>query len=416
MSTISISQESSPPILTVFISSLLVLGNVLGVGVLALPISAGLGGFFPALLGIIFIWLIMLFSAWLIAYRIDTTKKNFDIPSFFRDELGTAAKWIAIACNLLILYGVLVAYLSGIATMFTHLYAELANYQTLIMIIYFCILISLIIFGIGILRKGMSLVMSALWICFLVMIVTGFGAFDPDLLLFKDWKYLPVCLPIAVSAFHFHNIIPTVSKSLNYHKMATYKAIFIGIFLGLIINLLWVIVVLGTLPENFAGTESIVYADIHSLTANVPMSHVLQNQCFTLSALIFAVLSVTSSFITNGAGLFGFIRDLCYIYWKTENKLIVSCLSFIPPFVVVLIYPDLFLYALSLVGGVGEDVLFALLPGIIIIKLSHTFMKKRQTLRIVGYIMTIASVFVLCFVLAQKFGLITLAPPSLHLK
>ncbi|MCF7790896.1 MAG: hypothetical protein K9M56_02735, partial [Victivallales bacterium] len=232
----SISQENLTPSKTsIFVSSLLVLGNVLGVGVLALPISSGLGGFFPALAGTVLIWCIMLFSAWLIAYKIDSTKKNFDLPSFFKDELGTVAKWIAIGCNLLILYGVLVAYLSGISTMMAHLFSDLANYQTLVMIIYFCILISLIVFGIGILRKGMSIVMIAVWACFFIMIITGFGDFQPDFLLFTDWKFFPICLPIAVSAFHFHNIIPTVSKSLNYHKPATYKAIFIGVFLGLLI-------------------------------------------------------------------------------------------------------------------------------------------------------------------------------------
>ena len=55
----------------IFMSSLLVLGNVLGVGVLALPIASGLGGFVPAVIGIFVVWLIMLFSAWLIVYRME---------------------------------------------------------------------------------------------------------------------------------------------------------------------------------------------------------------------------------------------------------------------------------------------------------------------------------------------------------
>ena len=221
MSTAVVSQKGSPSIGTIFVSSLLVLGNVLGVGVLALPISAGLGGFIPALFGIILVWLMMLFAAWLIAYRIDENKKNFDIPSFFKDELGTTAKWIAIACNLLILYGVLVAYLSGISTMMAALYSELANYQYLITIIYFCIVVSLIVFRLGIMRKGMSAIMIVLWVCFFIMCYTGLGDWHGKLLTYVDWKYLPICLPIAVSAFHFHNIIPTVSKSLNYNKPAS---------------------------------------------------------------------------------------------------------------------------------------------------------------------------------------------------
>ncbi len=421
MSTSIAINKNTPKNSAIFISSLLVLGNVLGVGVLALPISAGLGGFIPALFGIVIVWCMMLFAAWLIAYRIDENKKNFDIPSFFKDELGTTAKWIAIACNLLILYGVLVAYLSGISTMMAALYSDLAHYRFIITIVYFCIVVSLIVFGLGIMRKGMSLIMIVLWICFFAMCFTGLGDWHSKLLTYTDWKYLPICLPIAVSAFHFHNIIPTVSKSLDYNKPATYKAIFIGVFLGLIINLAWVLVVLGTLKENHAGVTSVIYAQVHNLTANVPMTEILHNKTFEFSALIFALLSVTCSFMANGAGLFGFITDLCTDYLKTDNKLLISILAFAPPIIIALIYPEIFLVALSLVGGVGEDVLFALLPGVIIVKIAHSFIKNKEKLAlskwmiIVGWIMIILSTFVLIFVLGQKFGLINMQPPNLKM-
>jgi tyrosine-specific transport protein len=415
------SQKNSPAASTIFVSSLLVLGNVLGVGVLALPISAGLGGFIPALFGIVLVWCMMLFAAWLIAYRIDENKKNFDIPSFFKDELGTTAKWIAIACNLLILYGVLVAYLSGISTMMAALYADLANYQYLITIVYFCIVVSLIVFGLGAMRKGMSVIMIVLWICFFIMCFTGMTDWHSRLLTYTDWKYLPICLPIAVSAFHFHNIIPTVSKSLNYNKPATYKAIFIGVLLGLFINLGWVFVVLGSMHENNAGVTSVIYANIHNLTANVPMTEILHNTTFEFSALIFALLSVTCSFMANGAGLFGFITDLCTDYLKTDNKLLISILAFAPPLIIALVYPEIFLVALSLVGGVGEDILFALLPGVIIVKIAHSLIKKHEYLIlsrwmvIVGWIMVVLSTFILLYVLAQKFDIINMMPPALKM-
>ncbi|MCP3943267.1 MAG: tryptophan/tyrosine permease [Desulfobacteraceae bacterium] len=407
--------KTIPSKMAIFLASLLVLGNVLGVGVLALPISAGLGGFFPALIGIFAMWLLMLFSAFLIAYRIDGSKKNFDLPSFYQAELGNSGKWIAIICNLIILYGVLVAYLSGMATMLANLFPSLVNYLHLIIIIYCSILVALIVFGLKVLHKGMSFVMIILWICFIIMLITSAEKFHPKLLTFTDWKYLPVCLPIAISTFHFHNIIPTVCSSLNFDKPATYKAIFIGVFLGLIINLLWVIVVLGSLPENHAGTHSIIYAQIHNLTANVPLSKVLHNQYFTISALIFAVFAVTSSFMTNGAGLLGFIKDLCFKYAKTDNKLLVGTLSFLPPLAVTLIYPNLFLKALAIVGGVGETILFAILPGLIMVKISHSKTTSNHLiLKIIGYIMTFIGIGVMCFVLGQKFGFFILNPPLLQ--
>lgn len=400
----------SPSFGKIFSSSLLVFGNVLGVGVLALPITAGLGGFVPALIGIVGIWFVMLFAAWIIASRIDPNKKNFDLPSFYGQELGQSGKWIAIICNLIILYGVLVAYLSGISSMITSLFPSLANHETLITLIYFCITTALILYGLKALRSGMVFLVAATWVCFILMIATGFSHFDPQYLAFSSWKYVPIVLPIAVSAFHFHNIIPTVSKSLDHDQSATRKSILLGVFMGLVINMVWVLVVLGTLPENGAGVHSIVYANWHGLTANVPMAEILHSKVFLYSGLCFGLLAVTSSFMTNGAGLFGFVQDLTTTYLKTENKLLVGALSFLPPLVVTLIYPRLFLAALSVVGGVGEDILFAVLPAIVLIKLTRS---KNRQYQAVGYAMLVAGLFICPFVIGQKVGLIHLLPPAI---
>ncbi len=66
--------------------------------------------FFAALTGIILIWAIMLVSAFVIAKRLPTSATTLDIPSFYRKELGPAGQWVATIFNLVLLYGVLVAY------------------------------------------------------------------------------------------------------------------------------------------------------------------------------------------------------------------------------------------------------------------------------------------------------------------
>lgn len=387
---------------SVFMSSLLVLGNVLGVGVLALPITAGLGGYFPALIGITSISIIMLISAWLITYRIDPNKKNFDMPSFYDQELGRFAKVIAVGCNLIILYGVLVAYLSGISSMFSSIFPILKDHTKLIIIVYFSICSTVVLCGTKVLRKGMVFIIACIWISFFVMIISAFSVFNPVLLQYNNWTFFPVCLPIAVSAFHFHNIIPTVAKGLNYDKKATCKAILIGVLCGLVINLSWITVVLGALPTIGPGQNTISYANVHSLLATVPLSHVLHNKFFTVAGVSFALLAVSSAFITNGAGLYGFIKDLSYHHLKTDRFIVVASIAFAPVLTVALVYPSIFLNALSLVGGIGEDILFGILPAIIIIKIVDQFRLNRNFVRAIASFMLVVSCFVLCFVVWQK--------------
>ena len=390
------------PVITV---SFLVLGNCLGVGVLALPIKYGLAGFLPALLGICFIWLLMLISALVIARKICSAKsETFDIPWFFKDALGTGGKWLAIVCNLILLYGVLTAYLSGMSTMVDQLCHPPVN-KALITLVYFIITTGLILFGTRAYSKGNILVIAAVWVCFILLVISGMKKFDPALLRTAEWKYFPIGLPVAVSAFHFHNIIPTVARSLSHDFRATRKAIFLGIFLGLVINLIWVAVVLGSLDRVGPAPDTIEESYWHQLPANVPMEALLHSRVFFGSSFIFAFLAVTASYMANGTGLRGFIRNLTNTYLRTDNSLLIAVLAFVPPLVVTLIYPDIFLGALDIVGGVGEAVLFVALPGLILARMA----KKRYSLPgLLGCLMFVIGCLITAYVIAGKAGLIDL--------
>jgi tyrosine-specific transport protein len=403
-----ITVENNKGKLSLISASFLVLGNVLGVGVLALPVKTGLSGFVPALLGIIGIWAVMLITAWVIAYRIGN-QEHFDIPSFYHQEVGQIGKWLAIACNLLLLYGVLVAYLSGMSSMIANLIPT-GLPQWVLVVIYFLLTTALIMFGTKALHKGNALIIAGIWISFTVLIFTGLSHFDDHLLFHTyKWKFIPLGLPVVVSAFHFHNIIPTVCKTMKHDQKAIRKAIFLGVFMGLIINLVWVVVVLGSLPELNVGKDNILSANIHNWPANIPMSDLLKNKIFTYAGLTFAMLAVTASYIANGTGLYGFIKDLTHNYLGTSNKILVGLLSFVPPLAITLIYPDVFLKALTLVGGVGETILFVILPAFILIRL---FYKKSITFTTVGAFIFILGVFITLFVLAQQFGLIKMKPEA----
>ncbi|MFP4169039.1 MAG: aromatic amino acid transport family protein [Desulfonatronovibrionaceae bacterium] len=387
--------------------SFLVLGNCLGVGVLALPIKSGLCGFFPALAGIVLVWLMMLTSAFVIGYKINIQKSStFDIPSFYAQETNQLGKWVAIACNLILLYGVLVAYLSGMTTIINNLIPVKLS-DPLVTIVYFLLTTTLILFGSAIMRKGNMFIVIAVWISFIFLIIYGAQDFELSKLGGADWGFFPIGIPVAVSAFHFHNIIPTVSRSLNHDVWATRKAIFIGVGLGLVINLIWVLIVLGTLQRMGLDPNTIEEAYWHDLPATIPMDRLLHSRVFEVSGFVFAFLAVTASYIANGTGLFGFIRDMTNTYLNTRNKSLVAVLTFLPPLVVTLIYPDIFLSALDVVGGVGETILFIILPGYILLGMCR---RKYYWGYVLGWIMLTLGALIAAYALLDKFGLIDLAP------
>ena len=189
-----ITDNKKIPWSVMFPASLLVAGNLLGVGVLALPVKVGLSGYIPGVIEIIVIASLMLISAYVIAARLSPDKKNFDIPSFFKQELGGTGKWIAIICNLILLYGVLIAYLSAISEIVRNL-LPVSISPALITIIYFLVVTSLVLFGKGILRKGNTIILIAVFIAFVVLVKTGLVHFNSHLLVsYAKWKYLPLGL------------------------------------------------------------------------------------------------------------------------------------------------------------------------------------------------------------------------------
>ncbi len=240
----------------------------------------------------------------------------------------------------------------------------------------------------------------AIFICFIVLAISGVRHFNAPLLLNSNWKYLPFSLPVGVSAFHFHNIIPTISRHLKHDQGKIRLAIASGVGIGLLISLIWVTIVLATLPEH-GGMNSLFSAYHQSIPATVPMADVLQSPVFLISGFIFALLSITASFIANGLGLFGFIRDLCACYLKASSTLAIATLTFVPPLVVTLTYPRIFLDALDGVGGLGETVLFIILPGVVVLKLLP---HRASILQLLALTMILVGIFIVLFTSAELMG------------
>ena len=389
---------------TILPASLLVAGNLLGVGILAMPIKIGLSGYAPALVDIILISAIMLLSAIVIAYRIPAHQSHFDLPSFFEKELGTFYRYLAIICNLILLYGVLIVYLSAISTI---LYQLLPYHiaRPWLTILYFLFATALLLSKPDIIKRNNVVLLILILIGFVVLITTGSRLFNPRLLTYSNWALLPIGLPVAVSTFHFHNVIPTVKRLVNHDMKATSITIALGVFIGFIINVTWVTIVLGSLPPHGPDANNLFYAFIHAQPATLPMTYLLNSRTFAITGVLFAGLALTASYVANGIGLFGFISDLTYHHLHSKNKWLVLTLSFLPPLIITLIDPHLFLSAIDIVGGIGETILFIILPMFILIKL---FSNKSQLITSIAYIILTIGFIIVGYIFLTKLGLIHL--------
>ncbi len=383
-----------------------VVGNMLGAGILALPVNLCAAGFYPSVAATLLMWVLMTYTALIYSEQKSlTTNENADLPTFFHHELGNAGKWVTIVANLIILYGVLVAYLCGISAIIMSLQSTLP--QSVIMVLYFALVTGMTAFGMQMMKKCTPYMVTIMWITFgalVFMVVPDVSA--PNLEAF-DWTYIPAGLPVLLMAFHFHNIIPSICRTLGHDRKKIRTAIIGGTTIGMVMNITWLLVVLGALPLSNPETHiDLITAFGNNDPATIPLEKLLQTPVFTYVALIFAVVAMSTAFMANGTALLSFMRDLASSNFGIDNKIVIWCLSFIPPLLVGLLYPDIFLVAINLVGGVGECIIFGILPGFIVWKYSPEGSIRKYS----GMLLIICFAAVLLIELGQEFGLLHLSP------
>ncbi|MBU2548253.1 MAG: tryptophan/tyrosine permease [Proteobacteria bacterium] len=394
--------QAKAPVLTV---AILITGNLVGAGILGLPINTGLAGYVPSLIVMVLVWGLMLGSAVVISDQVLASgEENFDLPSLFGRTLGPAGQWLAVLANLLILYGLLVAYLSGGTSILVNLF-NLTGPAWVVTLLFFAFSTIMTLFGVVIVRKGNAVLMVVMWLAFLGLVALALPEMKPGRLVFTDLVFIPSALPIMLCAFHFHNIIPTACHSLDLDRKAILKALLVGTLIGLGMNALWNLTVMGALPVSDSSQSNILCAFQGGVPATVPLAAIVGSKLFTTFGLAFAILAITTSYLANGTALLSFCRDMSQSLLGTRNAVLVAALAFGPPLAVTLFYPNLFLRALDMVGGVGISLLFGILPGVLLIRQARS-----HRARALGLVMVVCFAGILVFELGQEFGLLRIDP------
>ena len=397
-------QTKSISLSTILAEALLVTGNLIGAGLLGLPVKTGLAGFFPALIIMLIIGLGMFFSAAVLAR--EACKRNdhsFNFPSLYQHYLGPIGKWIAVFTNLLIIYGLLTAYLTGATTIISNLFSTpIPKY--VILICFFTIVTGITITSVRLLRKYNILIMALVWMSFAFVVLLACKHVQFTNLTHKNIIFFPAAVPIIATSLHFHNIIPQVCHSLKNNFSCILKTILFGMCLSTIMNAIWLFACIGSLPLNDSKV-GIKTAFLNNLPATVPLAKIINSPLFLIMSLLFSILVIIPPYLANGLANQGFIKDLTKNYFKKSNNTLILILSFGPPLLVSLFFPDIFLKALNIVGGIGIITLFGILPSVI------AFMQKQSLkLRIIALFFLMLFTICLLFEIAQEFGLLEINP------
>lgn len=181
-----------------------------------------------------------------------------------------------------------------------------------------------------------------------------------------DFSAVPRAIPIMLVALVYHNIVPAISSQLKYNKAAVTEAIVVGSALPLGMFLLWNGVILGVAGGKGGDPLAILQSGAGDARTG-----------FLVNA--FSEAAIITSFTGFVIGLLSFLQDLGLGKEKsrelgpeaarsiaapdaTKPSPLLYALVLIPPLIVAIISPDIFLPALDFAGSYGITLLFGGLP------------------------------------------------------
>lgn len=353
---------------------LLVSGTTVGAAMLAFPVTTGPAGLYPSLLLFFFCWLYLTYTALLFVEAILWEQKDVNIISLAKLTLGKAGVAATWAIYLFLLYALLTAYIAGSGPIISDGLQELFGI-TLPQWISMPLLLSVFAYAVYCGTHAVDylnrIMMAGFAVTFLLLIAFTLPHIDSTAFNRASFPPLLVSLPIIITAFGFHIVIPSLTTYLERDKKSILWVIAIGSAIPLAMYILWEVATLGAIP--LYGPYGLMAA--YDSDGNVVhlLAHHLQNPYVTVVATVFSFCAILTSFIGVALSLSHFLADGLKIKEEGFGEIIVCLITFVPPALIAWTNPRAFLSALEYAGAFGVVSLLGLLPALIVWRGRYTY-------------------------------------------
>ena len=331
-------------------STLLVAGTMIGAGMLAMPLtSAGIGFGFTLVL-LLGLWALLTFSALLFVELYQTAESDAGIGTLAEQYFGKAGRIIATAVLIIFLYALIAAYISGGGSLLKDLLPE--SFGDKVSVLLFTVIFgSFIVIGTHSVDKINRVLFFVMLAAFAVVLSLMLPEIKFDNLMATpiDKALIISASPVFFTAFGFHGSIPSLNKYLDGNVKALRFSILVGSAITLCAYILWQLSTHGLLTQN--EFLQILKEDA-TLNGLVKATFAITGSNVIASAVkLFSTLALITSFLGVGLGLLECIEDLLKRSFNvTAGRISLGLLTFIPPLVFALFYPEGFILALGYAG------------------------------------------------------------------
>ncbi len=302
---------------------LMITGNAIGGGMLALPLATAQAGFINSTLFLIACWAIMLAGGLLILEVNLWFPPNSHLVSMARATLGRTGEIITWVCYLLLLYSLLSAYIAGGSDFLQGLLQKANQHFSLkSMAVLFVLVFGVIVYkGIHSVDTFNRLLMGGKLFIYILLILLIFPFLSSKQLTQGQLHYLPNSLTIMITSFGFAAIIPSLRSYFHSDSRQLRRVIILGSLIPLICYILWNAAIMGTIPiEGNLGLSQIAHAKQPTSELTNRISSLLNKRLITGLAWGFTSVCLATSFLGVGLSLSDFLMDGFGLNKTEKNK------------------------------------------------------------------------------------------------
>ncbi|HBB6759097.1 TPA: low affinity tryptophan permease TnaB [Citrobacter amalonaticus] len=381
---------------------MVIAGTVIGGGMFALPVDLSGAWFFWGAFILIIAWFSMMHSGLLLL----EANLNYPVGSSFntitKDLIGNKWNIVSGFTVAFVLYILTYAYISANGAIISETISMNMGYRVNPRIVGICTAI---------------FVASVLWISSLAasritslflgikiisfIIVFGSFFFQVDFSILRDtagqaqnnvsyFPYIFMALPVCLASFGFHGNIPSLIICYGKRKDKLIKSIVFGSLLALVIYLFWLYCTMGNITRESFSEIIASGGNVDSLVKSFLGTR--QTGIIEFCLLVFSNLAVASSFFGVTLGLFDYLADLFKFDNSAVGRFKTVLLTFLPPALLYLIFPNGFIYG---IGGAGlcATIWAVIIPAVLALKARHKFPNKMFTVWGGVFIPTIVILF-----------------------
>lgn len=351
-----------------FGSIFLVAGTTIGAGMLAMPLAAAGIGPGVTLLLLIGLWALMCYTALLLVEVYQYAPADTGLGTLTRRYLGRSGQWLTGLSMLFLLYALTAAYISGAGEL---LAASLSQWFSTEISAESGVLLFTLVAG-GIVCVGTHMVdmfNRLLFSAKIILLVVMLGLMMPhihqtNLLTLPLEKGLVLAaIPVIFTSFGFHGSVPSIISYLNGDLRKLRWVFITGSAIPLVAYIFWQLATLGAIDQHAFNALLANHAGLNGLLQAI--RQVVASPHVELAVHLFADLALATSFLGVSLGLLDYLADICKRNASVTGRLQSGLMTFLPPLLFALFYPQGFVLALGY-AGVALAVLALIIPSLLV--------------------------------------------------